>query len=246
MDPLTLVGLSFGGGLINNLMQMQNAQDNRAFQAEMSSTSYQRAVKDMEAAGLNPMLAYSQGGASTPQGTMPNVQDMVTPALSTALQGQQVQAQVDTLKSQAALNEAQAGKARAEMMTELQRPENVVSQTEHYRSSAGQARASQDHINAMRQHVEELIKTAPEDRARIMQQRLTLKEQEALFGVQQGMTRAQVDNLVSQTSLNQVNSFLRELETNEYRAGSEFYGGAVGENAPMGRFLIQILRALRR
>jgi hypothetical protein len=49
------------------------ANIDRNFQERMSSSAYQRATQDMIKAGLNPALAYTQGGASTPSGSKPNV-----------------------------------------------------------------------------------------------------------------------------------------------------------------------------
>ncbi|WNK14278.1 MAG: DNA pilot protein [Microvirus sp.] len=44
------------------------ASQQMSFQERMRATQYQTAMADMRASGLNPMLAYSQGGAGTPIG----------------------------------------------------------------------------------------------------------------------------------------------------------------------------------
>jgi len=75
-DGLLGAGVSALGGFLGqqqaNSASSDAANQQMQFQQSMSNTSYQRAVKDMEAAGLNPMLAYSQGGASAPIGAMPS------------------------------------------------------------------------------------------------------------------------------------------------------------------------------
>ncbi|WNK13653.1 MAG: DNA pilot protein [Microvirus sp.] len=77
-------GLSFAGQAMANTANAKQAQQQMDFQRQMSNTSYQRGTADMEAAGLNPMLAYSQGGASSPSGASATIQDAVTPAVSSA------------------------------------------------------------------------------------------------------------------------------------------------------------------
>jgi hypothetical protein len=93
-----LVG-SIGGSLVSGIFNRSSAQDQMAFQQQMSNTSYQRAVEDMKLAGINPMLAAKVGGASTPGGAGWSMPDMGG-AVSSAVQAQRTRAETSNIKKQ--------------------------------------------------------------------------------------------------------------------------------------------------
>lgn len=105
LDPLGIVDFAKDQysanrdyGHTREIMDSQNQ-----FAEKMSNTSYQRAVTDMQAAGLNPMLAYSQGGAHSPGGQQAPVfnRGSSSGSIHSAAQVEQLRAQTDLTRAQA-------------------------------------------------------------------------------------------------------------------------------------------------
>lgn len=100
--PAWVVGL--GSSLLTSFASAAEARANRNFQERMSSTAHQREVRDLIAAGLNPVLSARGGGASTPSGSVGQVDNPVHSALA----ARQAEANISLTNAQAGLARTQA------------------------------------------------------------------------------------------------------------------------------------------
>lgn len=103
-------------GNLANAQRIEAAQKQMDFQERMSNTAHQREVKDLYAAGLNPILSSKYGGSSTPGGAMAQIQDTHTPAASSAAARARQTLELQQMASSINLQSAQAQKLRAETL----------------------------------------------------------------------------------------------------------------------------------
>ena len=109
-----------------NAFNADQALTNREWQERLSNTAMQRRVADLQAAGLNPMLAYSQGGAAVPSG---GYASSVSPdaMINSGFRAAEV-------SSQAKIADAQAANLTADTV-------NKQAQTDNYAALAANTRA---------------------------------------------------------------------------------------------------------
>lgn len=132
-----VIGGLFGrsGQRAANEANIALAREQMAFQREMASTQYQRAAKDLEAAGLNRILALGSPAAA-PQGAKPTIineeaalADAVGKGVNSALAAVRLRQDIEQSKANIRLTDQQASKTKAEANLVQSQDAQVQAQT---------------------------------------------------------------------------------------------------------------------
>lgn len=108
--PGAATAFDFLSGERTNEANLNIAKKQRNFQEVMSNSAHQREVKDLIAAGLNPILS-AKGGASTPSGSTATMTNTGKSAIETGLLAAQAKANIAKTQADTVLSDKLAIKA---------------------------------------------------------------------------------------------------------------------------------------
>lgn len=178
LGPLLAVGTT----LLGHALAKDRQSDAQDFSAEQFKTRYQNTVADMKAAGLNPMLAYGQGGGSPPSSSAASAS--THDAGSSYSQERQV-----NLNEK--MNSAQVANVEADTAVKLEQAALARAQTAQAMSSANQADAAVTKIGQEVMNLKEQFKNIPLEGNRLKMLVEQLFQSSELM-MQQNLTQEQV------------------------------------------------------
>lgn len=116
---------SYFGAQSNNQTQLEMQANQENYNTQMANTAYQRAQADMKAAGLNPILAATNGGAASPVAPAANLQSPLQAAAGGISQGISTATALKTADATIDNLVAQNAKILAETKTEQNKPAEI-------------------------------------------------------------------------------------------------------------------------
>ena len=147
---------------------MMEAEKNRSFQERLANSAYQRAIGDMKAAGLNPMLAYSKGGAITPPGATAGTSQAQASGIPGGATAQAVTARMENPTAAGLNSAAQAAQVQQTRAQTDNIEQNTLVQVQDVITKAAQA----GHLDALKDNIRQEMKSFSQ-----RMQNLRVKEQ---------------------------------------------------------------------